>query len=488
MGNEAEIDLGLTAAFLTNDAPNVVRPARAGSLFNPPYSLTTTTGGEYVLTGSFSGARAPTTGWPVVLVYHGGGESAQEILEYSGLSALSAVVISIQGQNALNGRSWMNAFPWLQDNPRDDVAFTEHVLEEVAAKLPIDRRRIYATGKSDGGGMSVFLAAHPELRSFSVAAIAPVAGAYFGRSQTIGRESYSLPSEATDYDDIILAARQVPVLAMHGTADQVMPYEGGAFTTGKALESYDQPGSFWGRANGFTNDVAYTAPIKSYWTTWARKVNGATNVKTQPFTKSTTQHATLYKFTRGGALPLQHLQVVGANHDWFGHANSGPGSTTAASLQLDASQVVANFFRIPLKNYTSPVATGTPKLPLVSRRPPYTTLEAHGNIKLLRHGDGLAFVDIGAGRRQEITVPWGVSATVSDNNEWEMLAAEKIGDTNQVLWRNNYDSFLHIWNLDANWNLQSTTGAYGFNTPAAWKLETSFQVDGNRDGSIGMPV
>jgi hypothetical protein len=127
---------------------------------------------------------------------------------------------------------------------------------------------------------------------------------------------------------------------------------------------------------------------------------------------------------------------------------------------------------------------------------PYTTLEAQDSTKLLKRGDGIAFVETGAGTRQEITVPWGVSATVSDNNEWEMLAAEPIGDTNQVLWRNNAgpssametDSFLHIWNLDANWNLQSTTGAYGFNTPAAWELETGFQVDGNRDGIIGAPL
>ncbi|MCX5957481.1 MAG: hypothetical protein NTW51_14030, partial [Cyanobacteria bacterium] len=118
---------------------------------------------------------------------------------------------------------------------------------------------------------------------------------------------------------------------------------------------------------------------------------------------------------------------------------------------------------------------------------PFTTLEAQGSTKLLKRGDGIAFVETGAGMRQEITVPWGVSATGSDNNEWEMLAAEKIGDTNQVLWRNNTSSFLHLWNLDANWNLQSTSGADGFNTPRAWELETSFQVDGNHDGIIGAP-
>jgi hypothetical protein len=119
---------------------------------------------------------------------------------------------------------------------------------------------------------------------------------------------------------------------------------------------------------------------------------------------------------------------------------------------------------------------------------PFTTLEAQGNTKLLRRGDGLAFVESGAGRRQEITAPWGISATGSDNNEWEMLAADPIAGVNQVLWRNNTASFLHIWNLDANWSLQSTSGAYGFNTPKAWELETSFQVDGNRDGIIGAPL
>ncbi|MCX5954996.1 MAG: hypothetical protein NTW51_00975, partial [Cyanobacteria bacterium] len=119
--------------------------------------------------------------------------------------------------------------------------------------------------------------------------------------------------------------------------------------------------------------------------------------------------------------------------------------------------------------------------------PLFTTIENKGNTKLLGNAFGNAFVESGAGMPQEITVPWGLSSTGSDRGEWEMLAAEKIGDTNQVLWRNNTSNFLHIWNLDANWNLQSTSGADGFNTPKAWELETSFQVDGNRDGIIGAP-
>jgi phosphodiesterase/alkaline phosphatase D-like protein/2',3'-cyclic-nucleotide 2'-phosphodiesterase (5'-nucleotidase family)/sugar lactone lactonase YvrE len=119
--------------------------------------------------------------------------------------------------------------------------------------------------------------------------------------------------------------------------------------------------------------------------------------------------------------------------------------------------------------------------------PPYTTLEAQGNTKLLSRGDGLASVEYGAGRRQEISSPWN-SPVGSDISEWQMLAAETIAGSNQILWRNNNSSFLHTWSLDANWTWQSSSGADGFNTAKAWELETSFQVDGNRDGIIGPPL
>jgi hypothetical protein len=75
----------------------------------------------------------------------------------------------------------------------------------------------------------------------------------------------------------------------------------------------------------------------------------------------------------------------------------------------------------------------------------------------------------------------------SDSSEWQMVAAETIAGVNQILWRNNTANFLHLWSLDANWNWQSSSGADPFNTPRAWELESSFQVDGNRDGHIGNP-
>jgi hypothetical protein len=148
--------------------------------------------------------------------------------------------------------------------------------------------------------------------------------------------------------------------------------------------------------------------------------------------------------------------------------------------QLDVTLPSGNFPEFPREippEWIPP--TGTPTTDL--------TIEDQGNTKLFRGSDGQAFVETGAGRRQEITAPWGISATSSDNNEWQMLAAETIGDNNQILWRNNTSNFLHTWSLDAIWTWQSSSGADPFNTPRAWELETIFQVDGNRDGITGAP-
>lgn len=221
---------------------------------NPPrhvHSITLDSGVtcQYVLTGMRQDAEAPPSGWPVVLVYHGGSETViaeadpsplkkppENILDYSLLGCLKAVVIAIQGQDSHNGRCWMNAFPWLCQSteralPRDDADLTKRVLAQVARKLPLDMARIYATGKSDGAGMAVFLAAHPELIDFKIRALGLVSGAYFGVEKTYGWQSFMLPAVADRYRHIVVppAAAALPVLAMHGTTDPIMAYTGNSY-------------------------------------------------------------------------------------------------------------------------------------------------------------------------------------------------------------------------------------------------------------------
>ena len=123
---------------------------------------------------------------------------------------------------------------------------------------------------------------------------------------------------------------------------------------------------------------------------------------------------------------------------------------------------------------------------------PSTTIDLFGNTRLLNRGDGMAFVEFGPGpgpipgMRKEISSPWN-SPVGNEFSEWQMLAAETIAGNNQILLRNNTYNFLHTWTLDANWNWQSSNGADAFNSPGAWELESSFQVDANRDWIIGAP-
>ncbi len=356
--------------------------------------------GYYILAGAYKDVPAPTDGWPVVLVYHGGSRCAEEILKTSSLGNLKAVVISLQGQKSHNGLTWMNAFPWLKSSsqkglPRDDVRFTEHVLDHVSGQLlkdlgdhrgKLNRSRIYATGKSDGGGMAVFLAAHPELRKFDVCAIAPISGAYFGVEPKYETQDYILPPDADDYRAIVLAKKYIPVLEMHGTMDHVMPYhpKNQLFADiPRALRRSGEPGSFWSKDHGFADPrVAYTADIPSYWETWAEKVNGAQLAAKQFWEPSPYFKLHVY-LTKDQTRPLQRIEVKGGGHDWFGHTSNAAVCTgdhvgsdipvmplNAAGRTIDATRVISNFFKIDLDNkYKSPVGSETPKLPFDSSSP-----------------------------------------------------------------------------------------------------------------------
>jgi polyhydroxybutyrate depolymerase len=95
-----------------------------------------------------------------------------------------------------------------------DVTYVRLIVEQLAAELNIDRARIYATGLSQGGGMSFQLALEaPDL----VAAIAPVAGVPFQPSGEWLRSCHPKPG----YE-------QVSIAMLAATADPFIPYAPGA--------------------------------------------------------------------------------------------------------------------------------------------------------------------------------------------------------------------------------------------------------------------
>src|SRR5262249_28509332 len=105
-----------------------------------------------------------------------------------------------------NPQVWNDGSPrGLLDQPgADDVGFLNAVLDDVSRRFPVDPRRVYATGFSNGAGMVFRLAAASSER---FAAIAPVAGLC----------PFAPPR----------LAAPMPTLYIIGTHDPLLPLEGG---------------------------------------------------------------------------------------------------------------------------------------------------------------------------------------------------------------------------------------------------------------------
>jgi len=152
--------------------------------------------------------------FPLVIVLHGGGGSAEGTMKQTGMSAKADkenfIAVYPNGTGRLDDKllTWNsgNCCGYALDEKVDDVGFIHALIEKLLTQYPIDAKKIYATGISNGGMMSYRVAC--EL-SDQIAVIAPVAGA--------------LNSECKP-------ANPVSVIAFHGTADENVPYNGGVAT------------------------------------------------------------------------------------------------------------------------------------------------------------------------------------------------------------------------------------------------------------------
>ena len=156
--------------------------------------------------------KAPAEPAPLVLVFHGGGGNAANAMRMSGMNAKADaegfIVAYPDGSGPrpdalLTWNAWRCCGPAL-DKKVDDVAFVRALVDDLARHYPVDRKRVYATGFSNGAMLTYRLGC--ELGDV-FAAIAPVAGAL---------NSYDCGT-----------GPKVSVIAFHGTADKHVRFEGG---------------------------------------------------------------------------------------------------------------------------------------------------------------------------------------------------------------------------------------------------------------------
>lgn len=182
---------------------------------------------------------------PLVLAFHGAGQTAAELRELTGLDAEAdrldfAVVYPEAGAPASSSGRWgfgcADCSPGASPDEApgnsegvDDVRLATALVERIADSVPLDRGRIYAVGLSLGGVFAFHLACREPER---IAAFA-VVGAL-------------LPAGIAEH-----CARTPPVgaLVMLGSADPFFPWAGGIVGTSPMLGAGETM-RFWAERDG----------------------------------------------------------------------------------------------------------------------------------------------------------------------------------------------------------------------------------------------
>lgn len=231
----------------------------------------------------------------IVINYHGYNNTAQRTAQRTNMGAVAdeSGFIVIYPQGVDNPPSWnagIGSFGPTGD--ADDVQFTRDLISYLEHNYCVDAHRIYVTGYSLGGGMAYRIAC--EL-SNQIAAFATVAGAF-----------YRIPGGCN-------LSRPVPLLEIHGQADQFAPYNGNTFMGMSAVQAYL---NFWLERDKckLANQVIFQkADVTGL--EWTQCANGAV---------------------------IQHYRISDGGHVW-------PGSNPTLGIgynshTIDASTLIWNFF------------------------------------------------------------------------------------------------------------------------------------------------
>ena len=142
---------------------------------------------------------------PLVFDFHGFGSNAVRQMAYGNFkpeaNANDFLIVAPDGQDSPGGRHFSFG---TEAGLQNDLTMVQSLLSHIEATLCVNASRVYATGMSDGGAMTSLLAC---TAADKFAAFAPVAVIIYCASAK---------------------SRAVPLISFNGTADPVVPYNGGA--------------------------------------------------------------------------------------------------------------------------------------------------------------------------------------------------------------------------------------------------------------------
>ena len=178
-------------------------------------SLSLPAGAETVTLGARTydiALPAQPNGAPLILALHGGGGDPDQFARASGLAEVATRAGYAVALPAGSGRRGDRLLTWnggyccgyAARRAVDDLAFLQEVISDAADRFGVDDSRVYLTGMSNGAIMAeTFAARNPD----RVRAVAGVSG--------------TMDTATTR------PSGKVPALILHGTADDMVPYDGG---------------------------------------------------------------------------------------------------------------------------------------------------------------------------------------------------------------------------------------------------------------------
>lgn len=235
---------------------------------------------------------SPATSGPraLVVVMGGVGDNAQSMTNATEFDQQAAaagfVVLYAEASRPSWSAGWCCAGP--DSDAVDDIGFLDHLVDTVSTPYRVDPTRVMAVGVSAGAMMAYRWACADASR---IAGVGSVAGA------------------------MILASchpsRPVSVIEIHGTADPLVPYAGGAVSP-EGVATAAAPSS---------------AQLVGQWASLDR-CGGSPTTDTQPVVSTTTWSAC------GSGTAVRLVTIQGGGHTWFAPGYGPTDGAVDATAQI----------------------------------------------------------------------------------------------------------------------------------------------------------
>jgi polyhydroxybutyrate depolymerase len=266
---------------------------------------------RYLLHAS-SSAQRPA---PLVLVFHGGSDTPENMEEISGFSRLADrdgfIVAYPEGVD----RAWADG----RDTTMvaDDVGFTRAMVADIGRRTAVDAKRVYAAGPSNGGIFSLRLGCDA---ADVFAAVGPV-----------------IAGIASQLAPRCRPAEPISIVGIQSIADPMVPFEGGEvgehnhFARGGRVEGSRATQELWRALDG-CNASPVATPLAS-------RVNDGTSVTRREYSGCRSD------------VNVAWYEIDGGGHRWPPHVLRRPLAERLAQRELgvssqniDATETLWTFF------------------------------------------------------------------------------------------------------------------------------------------------